>query len=108
MSIQYYELQVLLYWWDNDHSDKKLNNHICQGSSVSNVHTQCHFQQTTSYSKSSQRGARMTEWDYCPPLPPVIYTCRKKFYEERTETSKEKKKGFKINAKIEDIGLNED
>ena len=26
-------------------------------------YTQCHFQQTTSYSKSSQMGARMTELD---------------------------------------------
>ena len=31
---------------------------------------------------------------------------RKRFYEKRTETSKEK--SFKINAKIEDVGLNED
>ena len=26
-------------------------------------YTKCHFQKTTSYSKSSQRGAIMTEWD---------------------------------------------
>ena len=32
-----------------------------------------------------------------------IYTCRKSFMKKKTETSKEK-----INAKIEDVGLNED
>ena len=46
----------------------------------------------------------MTEWDYCPP---VIHTCRKKFYGKKGH-KQVKEKAFKINAKIEDVGLNED
>ena len=55
----------------------------------------------TTYSKSSQMGARMTEWDQSPPLCPVYIPI------EREKGQKQvKKKAFKINAKIEDVGLN--
>ena len=46
---------------------KKVNKHICLGlffaSLAAYSYIQCHFQQTISYSKSSQKGARMTEWN---------------------------------------------
>ena len=44
----------------------------------------------------------------CPPLPPVYtYTCRKSIMKKKGQ-KQVKKKAFKINAKIEDVGLNED
>ena len=70
----YYELHVFLY---NDHSDKKgkeayMSVLFCASLAayIPNV-TFSRISLTPSNSKSSQRGARMTEWDYCPPLPPV-------------------------------------
>ena len=42
-----------------------------------------------------------------PSLGSCIYTC-KKFYEEKKGQKQVMKKAFKINAKIEDVGLNED
>ena len=61
---------------------------------------------STSYSKPSQSGARMLEWDWCPPLSPV-YTSVGKVLRQNGQ-KQEKKKALKINAKIEDVGLNED
>ena len=61
---------------------------------------------TASYSKSSQRGARMTEWDYRPPLPPV-YTPVEKLFMKKGQ-KQVKKNAFTINSNIEDVGLNED
>ena len=56
---------------------KKVNKHVCQCYSmplllliILNI-TFSRISLKTSYSKLSQRGARMTEWDYCPPLLPV-------------------------------------
>ena len=54
-----------------------------------------------SYSKLSQRGCKNDRMGLVPSPASCIYMCR-----NRTETSKEKT--FKINAKIEDVGLNED
>ena len=81
---------------DNDHSDKKVNKHICQGYSVPLLclYTQCYFQQNFFKNfllKSSQ-----------PVYTPVEKVLR---YNGQKQ---EKKKAFKINAKIEYVGLNED
>ena len=90
-----------------DDSDKKVNKHICQGYSVPlllliaipNVtFSSCNsflFQIITKECKIDRRGL-------CPPLPP-LFTCRRKKGQKQV-----KKKAFKINATIEDVGLAED
>ena len=48
----------------------------------------------------------MTEWDWNPPLHPVYTPVEKVLWKK--DRKQVKKKVIKINAKIEDVRLNED
>ena len=93
MPIQY--IHVLLYWWDNDRSDKTINKHMCQGYSV------CLLLFINPLSLSTDnflfqiitKGCKNDRMGLVHSPASCTYACRK---------------ALKINAKIEDVGLNED
>ena len=85
---------------------KKVNKHICQGYSVPLL-LLILYQMSLSADKFLfqiiTKGCKNDRTGLVPSPASCIYTCRKSFMQKQV-----KKKAFKINAKIEDVGLNED
>ena len=65
------------------------------------------FSRISSYSKSSQRGCKNDRMALVPSSDPVHIPVEKVLKKKKGQ-KQVKKKAFKINAKIEDVGLNED
>ena len=87
---------------------KKVNKHICKGYSVPLL--QLIYQMSLSADnflfQIITKACKIDRMGLVSFPASCIYTCTKSFMKKRQKQVK--KKAFKINAKIEDVGLNED